>query len=427
MNQIALVVILAGGLSGRPVDLSGWMSMALAGSGEIIQADAGLEQADAAYSIARSSLLPRLVFSASAGHSWSSMEVEPAGHVDTESDHYTAGLTLSQEILGSGGSSWLSLRSASLGREKSDLQRRAAVLSLERSVAAAYYGAVGAVELVAASEAALERSNALLDRMEMLYELGAARELELLEARMRESADRLALLRNEQALTQSITELRRTAGVSGDTTMTVDTSAVLSPLTREAILALPTDYSENPSLRAADLALEESTLDLRAARRSYWPSLVASASWSWSDDEFEPEDAHLNDTWNVGVSLTWSIFDGWLREGRIQSAGAGRLAAEAVAGSAEGDIEAAVRAAWDELLASSDNLALAGMTLEYATRRMELSQLSYELGDLAVTDLLDAQADLSKAEADLVSARTACLVAEAGYWVLLGRSPRLGE
>ena len=47
MNQIALVVILAGGLSGRPVDLSGWMSMALAGSGEIIQADAGLEQADA--------------------------------------------------------------------------------------------------------------------------------------------------------------------------------------------------------------------------------------------------------------------------------------------------------------------------------------------------------------------------------------------
>ncbi|MGB4083452.1 MAG: TolC family protein, partial [Candidatus Fermentibacter daniensis] len=215
--------------------------------------------------------------------------------------------------------------------------------------------------------------------------------------------------------------------VSGDTTMTVDTSAVLSPLTREAILALPTDYSENPSLRAADLALEESTLDLRAARRSYWPSLVASASWSWSDDEFEPEDAHLNDTWNVGVSLTWSIFDGWLREGRIQSAGAGRLAAEAVAGSAEGDIEAAVRAAWDELLASSDNLALAGMTLEYATRRMELSQLSYELGDLAVTDLLDAQADLSEAEAKLVSARTACLVAEAGYWVLVGRSPRLGE
>ncbi len=249
MNQIALVAILAGGLSGRPVDLSGWVSLALEGSGEIMQAEAGLEQADAAYSIARSGLLPQLVFSASAGHSWSSVEVEPVGHVDTEADRYSAGLTLSQEILGSGGSSWLSLRSASLGREESDLQHRAAVLSLQRSVAAAYYGAVGAVELVGSSEAALERSAALLDRMEMLYELGAARELELLEARMQESADRLALLRNEQALTQSITELRRVAGVSGDTSITVDTAAVLPPLTREAILALPSDYSRHrPSI-----------------------------------------------------------------------------------------------------------------------------------------------------------------------------------
>lgn len=427
MNQIALVAILAGGLTGRPVDLSGWVSLALEGSGEIMQAEAGLEQADAAYSITRSSLLPQLVFSASAGHSWSTVEIEPAGHLDTDADRYSAGLTLSQEILGSGGSSWLSLRSASLGREESDLQHRAAVLSLQRSVAAAYYAAVGAVELVGSSEAALERSTALLRRMEMLYELGAARELELLEARMQESSDRLALLRNDQSLTQAITELRRIAGVSGDTSITVDTAAVLLPLTREAILALPSDYSENPSLRATDLSLEASNLDLRAARRSYWPSLGASASWNWNDDEFEPEDAHLNDTWNVGVSLTWSIFDGWLREGRIQSAGAGRLSAEAAARSAEDDVASAVQASWDELLASSDNLALAVMTLEYATRRMELSQLSYELGDLAVTDLLAAQADLSDAEAGLVSARTACLVAEAGYWVLLGRSPRLGE
>ncbi len=427
MNQIALVFVLAGAAFGRPVDLSGWVSTALGSSPEMVRAEAGLEQADAAYSTTRSVLLPQLTFNASAGHSWSSMQVEPYGSVETDAESYSAGLTLSQELLGSGGSDWLSLRSASLGREEAGYRNSETLLSLQQSIARAYYGAVEAMELVGASEASLERSSTLLRRMELLYDLGAARELELLQARMQESSDRLALLRNEQALSQSLTELRRAAGVSGDTTMTVDTSAVLRPLSRESILDLPSDFSLNPALRSALLARESAELDLRASRRQYWPSLGASASWNWSDDRFEPEDAHLNDTWIVRVSLSVPIFDGWLREGRIQSAGASLLSAEASARSAQDNTASAVQASFDALLASADNLALAEMSLEYATRRMELSQLSYELGDLGVTDLLEAQAALSEAEAGLVSARTASLVAEVDYWVLLGRSPRLGE
>ncbi len=427
MNPILIVLASAGALAGRPVDLAGWVSMALDGSGDVVRAEAAVEQAGAAYSGTRAALLPQLVFSASAGHSWSSTEIEPAGALETESDRFTAGLTLSQEILRSGGSSWLDLHSASLGREQAAYRLESAVLLLQRSVAAAYYETVGSLMLVQSSRAALERSGAILSRIEMLYELGAARELELLEARMQESSDRLALLRSEQSMTQSLTELRRVSGLSGDTTFTVDTAAVLTPLSREAILGLPSDYSDNPDLHTARLSLESSEIDLSSARRAYWPSLGASASWGWSDDEFEPGDAHMNDSWNVGLNLSWSIFDGWLRESRIQSASAGRLSSEADVRSAEDDVAASVRAAYDNLLASSDNLDLAEMTLEYARRRMDLSQLSYELGDMAVTDLLDAQAALSQAEAGLVTARTSCLVAEVDYWVLLGRSPRLGE
>lgn len=427
MNQLAQILLLAGIMSGRPVDLSGWVSVALENSPGLVVAQAGVEGAGATYSSVRSALLPQLSFNASAGHAWSSVEMEPYGVAETDAETYSANLTLSQELLGSGGATWLSVRASSLGREQAGLQYTEAVLSLQQAVARAYYGAVEAMELVGSAEASLSRSSTLLQRMELLYELGGARELELLEARMQESSDRLALLRNRQALTQSLTELRRAAGVSEDSSMTIDTSAVLRPLGRESILDLPDDYSENPGLQSAVLSEEKAGLDLSVSRRGYWPSLGASASWNWNDDRFEPGDAHLNDSWNVRASLSWSIFDGWLRESRVQSASASLLSAQASARSARDDISASVRAAHDALLSSVDGYELAELSLEYAGRRMDLSQLSYELGDLSVTDLLDAQAALSEAEAGLVTARVSCLVAEVDYRVLLGRSPRLGE
>lgn len=414
-------------LPGEPagLDLSDWIALAMENSPGLSVSEAGTERAEASWSAARASLLPQLSFSASAGHAWTSGSSFYPGGTDDET--YSAGLTLTQELLAAGGASWLSLEAAGHAREGASQEMRSAELQLQHDVAVAYYEAVEASGLLASARASLERSRAVLDRTRMLYDLGAARELELLQAGMQESGDRLAVLQREQALTLSLAELARAAGLEADGTLGIDTSAVLRPLGSQDIALLPMDWSGNPGLLSASSSVESARLELSSAERQWWPSLTAGGSWSWSDNRFDTGEIPENDSWSVRVTLSWSVFDGWLRESRVQSASAALLAARATLEETGNALAAAMERAIAALESSAANLELAELTLDYALRRMELSRMTYELGDMQIADLLDAQAALSEAEAGVVSARIACLEAEADYWLAAGMSPRTGE
>lgn len=420
-----ILAALAAAAGADVLDLSDWVSLAMENSPDLARSDASVMSASSGVSASRSSLLPSLTLSASAGHSWYSSPF--AGDVDEES--YGGGLTLSQEILASGGAGWMELSASRLELEAARMEREAALLELQLSVARAFYGVVEAMGLVESADASLERSGSQLERVRALYDLGAATRLELVQAQVSESRDRLAVAQRRQALDAAYTELYRAAGVSGTPRgeLLVDTSAVLRPLGAAEAEAIPVSVEDNPSLAAARLSAEGAATLLSARRRSYIPSLSASASWSWSDTRFEPGDIPDEDSWNVRLNITWQLFDGWLRESRIQAARAGELSAQAQARSTENSLAGSAENARETLLNSITSYELALMSLDYARRQLELSQMSYDLGSLGLIDLLDAQAALTEAEAAAVSARTDCLVAEAELWVLTGRSPRLGE
>ncbi len=301
-------------------------------------------------------------------------------------------------------------------------------LQLELDVAQAFYDVVGSMGLVSSAEAALERSSRQLERIQALYDLGAATSLELVQAQVGESGDRLSLARRQQGLRTSYASLYSAAGVgAGEDLPTVDTSAVLPPLTIEAARGLDLDLSANPSLRSADIRSESALKSLSSARRAYWPSLSASGSWSWNSEDLDIPDAPNEDSWNVRLSLSWPIFDGWMRESAISSASASVLSGQASKRSLENQLSASLSNSKDALVTSIESYDLASLSLDYSRRRLELSQMNYELGGLTLIDLLDAQAALAEAEAALVTARVDCLKAEAVLMVLAGRSPRLGE
>lgn len=420
-----ILAMLAFAVGADELDLSGWVSLAVGNSPELARADASVMSASSGVSASRSSLLPSLTLSASAGHSWYSSPF--AGDVDEET--YGGSVTLSQEILASGGASWMELSASRLDLDAARMDREAALLDLQLSVARAFYGVVEAMGLVESARASLARSGSQLDRVRALYDLGAATRLELVQSQVSESRDRLAVAQREQALNAAYTELYRVAGVSGVPRgeLLVDTSAVLRPLRAAEAEAIPVAVDGNPSLAAARLSADGAATAHSARRRAYLPSLSASASWSWSDTRFEPGDIPDEDSWNVRLNLTWQIFDGWLRESRIQAARAAELSAQAQARSAENSLTGSASNARETLLNSIASYELALMSLDYARKQLELSQMSYDLGSLGLIDLLDAQAALTEAEAAAISARAGCLVAEAELWVLTGRSPRLGE
>lgn len=427
MRYVAVALALSFCVSAEPVemDLSAWVALALDNAPGLLLQDAAVQQAAAGVSMSRSALLPSLIVGANAGHAWYSSPL--VGSVDEDS--YGASATLSQELLGSGGATWLELSAARRSRDAAMLEREAAVLDLELTIAESFYDVVGALGLVSAARASLDRSAGQLDRTVALHDLGAATSLELVQAQVGESRERLVLAQREQALEAAYASLYSAAGVSDRTPgeLLVDTAAVLPPLDIVSAGEIPVDVEGNQGLAASRLTAEGSEISLEAARRSYWPSLSASASWSWSGSEFEPGDIPGEDSWNVRLNLSWSVFDGWMRESRIQSARAASLSSEARVRSTENGLLAAASTARNTLLNSIRSYDLALLSLDYSNRQLELSTMSYELGAMSLLDLLDAQAALAEAEAAVVTARVECLKAEARLWVITGRSPRIGE
>jgi outer membrane protein TolC len=411
------------------LDLSGWVSLALSESPELMTAEADLTLATEGRRSARSLLLPTLSLSANGGRTWSTLTVPGSDPEDITTDSYSASLTLSQDILASGGSNWLELRAQGHAVAAAEEDYRAAVLDLELSVLESFYGVVEALELVRSAERALERSVRQLERVEALYDMGGATTLEYLQASVQESRDRLTTSQRRQLLRTAYYDLYDAAGISpsGEVRYLVDIDAVLTPISMRTAGELDLDLSRSASLVSARERLEQSELSWSADRRSYWPSLSVSGSYSWSDDELEFADWQDEDSWNVMVSLRWTIFDGWLRESRIGSSRASYLRSRAGVESLESSLEASAVSLRESLMGSIESYELAQLSLELAGETYELSARSYELGATSLLDLLDSQASLADAEAAEISALTDCLIAEARLLTLLGRHARLGE
>ncbi len=409
-----------------PLDLSGWVRVAMENSPSISISSADLMSSSASLTSSESFLWPRLSFSSSAGHSWSSIPDMSGGYTDTDNASWSMSASISQEILASGGSSWLRLSGSRHSLVASEFDMDQARLDLTMDVIEAYYGVIENVQLLISQRRALDRSTEQLRRTEALYEIGGATNLELIQAEVQQSTDNLTLLRREQAVSNSYTTLFQTAGVIG-AEYTVNTNAVLQPVSIPTAMNYSLDMSANNTIASS---LERTTAveyNYEANKRSYWPSLNAGGSWNWSNDELDFEDFSNRDSWQASLTLSWTLFDGFNRESSIQSSRASVLRQQASHEALTNSIKSLILIYHNNLISSIRSWELSLEVLNQSNEKLRLSMMSYDLGSIPLLDLLDAQSNVTQAEASVESSRTSCLIAEARLLVLLGRVPRIGE
>ena len=413
----------------RELDLAGWVALAFGNSPAISSADASLLSSQASLTNSKSFLWPSLTLSAAASRIWSTVSLPGGSIEDVEANSYSTSLSLSQELLQSGGQNWLYLEASELSLLAAEADHKGEVLNVTMDVVSAYYSVLEAVELRKAAEAAHERSQSQLERTEALYEIGASTTLQLLQVQVQESGDRLTVSRREQSLFSAYSSLFNAAGVDQNIeNLQINPDAVVEPLPLESVHRIPLDFTENPNLVSASFRARASELQSTAAGRAYWPSLRASAGWSWNDNTLNDVDRMFdNDGFNAGVNLSWNVFDGFLRESRIKSARASSLVSQASLETLENSVSSSIESLSNSLKIDIQYYSDSQLMLDQAQEQYRLSLMSYEMGALPLMDLLSAQSDLSQAEANLVSARVAALTSEASLMIQLGRMPRVGE
>ncbi len=184
----------------------------------------------------------------------------------------------------------------------------------------------------------------------------------------------------------------------------VDAVAPVPPLPEPGVLEerIASVDANRFDLRAFSLRLENADANVSLRRSDYLPTLGVAGTYrlDGQDGVFSPD----NRSWNVGVGLTWNLFDGLTREAEVGKASAERETAREYYRGAEDTAAFEVTRAFLAVEEASRRVEIARAAVAAAEEGTRLVRARYENQLARIIDLLDAQTAQNAARAGLVRA-----------------------
>lgn len=410
LRVLAAVLALAPGAArgGERLDLSvdGAVRLALARSETVLSAREGVRGSEGGIAVARSAFLPTLTAQALYTRSYleETGSLDPtmaalglALDADEESDYYQAGLTLQQPLY-TGGRATGALAIAREGRAAARELVRLAELQTIRDVRRAYDRVLLARQFAAVAEEAHALARERLKVVEARVAAGAANEFERLRASVQvanRDAERVAA-ENGAQVAEAV--LLRALSLPQDTEVRLADALDAPDADAEAPLlaeAFARAQRFRPELAQLDRRIAMQRVQARLVRAEKRPTVAGTAAFGGhaSDDPFE--DDHWADTWSLGVSVAWPLFDGFRARGRSieEDAALRRILLDRSA--VERGIELEVRRALVELENAKRAVAAGRQTEGQAREGLRLAEVALAQGAAREIDVSDARTELA--------------------------------
>ena len=396
----------------RHLTLSAAIEQALKNQPTMRQARAQTSAAEGRVQQARSGYLPQVTgtasylrttanFAPTPGASPSnSLNAQPSPGLATY-NYFNFGVTATQLIydFGQTNGRWGAAESAV---ESSVATEKSTRLQTVMNVQSAFYQAWAQHALIGVAEETLNDQNRHLNQIEVSVKVGVRPDIDLAQARANVANARLQLINTQNAYEVAKDQLNAAMGRLSDTNYEVadeEAPAVegedgpIEPLVSRAI-------DSRPDVAALDRQHESQIKTIRSLRGAYGPNLVATSSGTEKGTQLN----NLVPNWNVGVILTWPIFQGGLTNGQVREAEANLEVVDSQLASLRIQIRTqvdqarlAVRAAKASIGASDDALSSARLQLKLAEGR-------YAAGVGSIIELADAQVAYTNARAQVVQA-----------------------
>ena len=358
-------------------------------------------------------VLPSL--SGDMGYSWSKSPVSERAifnpytfKIDTvlgggTASSWSARLGFSQKLF-DGLANYYSIRGAQQSLTGYEQQYRSVELSLILQVKAKYYAVLRAAGLLEVEKGAVSRAEKDLETIQSMYDLGSKSQSDLLKAKVRRGTEKVALITRQNEYDVAVAALNNILNRDVSTPVELAEATAVPDLGLDFDQALNEAKEKSPQMLAAraDWAAKRSSLGI--ARAAYFPDL----SWSGGRNYSAPERRNLfngdNGRWGLGVSLSYTIFDGFLKKSNYSRAKVAAKASGEALTQQENNVALAVRQAYLGWQLAHDKMGLADETEKSAQEDFNLAQEKYNLGAGTILELLDAQVSLTRAQTDVVNA-----------------------
>ncbi len=283
----------------------------------------------------------------------------------------------------------------------SELQVAASVESARREVLFAvvqlYYGCAGLRQTVEIQRRLLENNLAHEKEAKVQVDSTAAPAISLIRAQIDRTKAEQDLARAQAAYASAKlalgTLIARLSDFDVEPPPEPDAETNLEALEAQAL-------SARPDLEAARLAREVAARNRSAVWYSYAPSVAATATYQAANVKGF---TNSYDSWALGVGLSWTVWDGGLREIQLRENASKLVEADEAQRGAELKALEEVRREMLDLKSARANRAKAEETVRLARENMRLIGVAYRAGAATPVEVSDANTALAAAELALVA------------------------
>ena len=355
---------------------------------------------------AASGALPQLNANYSADRRKTSASARTGAPIDGNQDanrsrkfsFYSTGVTLSQ-ILFDFGKSLDGIRAARATERSLEADQATARETVLFNVKQSYFNLLTAKRLLGVAEENVRQNQKHVDLAEGRLEVGVATRFDVTQSQVQLANAELSRVTAKNNVSVAIETLRNALGLDGPLDFDVVDTLDVHGLTIDEPKALDLAYEHRPELESQRQQQEALNRQISAIRKDYLPDLTGDASYTRSGQDYP-----LQESWNVGASLNWSLFNGGLTTAQIGEARANLSRLKFQEQGLRQEIALQVRQAVLNIGQALESIRVSDKGLDQARENLELAEGRYATGVGNIIELTDAQAALTTAEGNNVQA-----------------------
>jgi len=294
------------------------------------------------------------------------------------------------------------------------------------TVARAYLTTLFAQRSLELIQAEKDRFSRIHQLIESRYNRELTTEFDFLQAQVRLEQYKLTVL--EAANNSEIARLNLARLLN----IPVDQIVRLGENIGDALFGLPDLFDESDILRRredlnqARIATDMASLARKIKKSACFPSISLFGAYDLRNG-YQPDVGKVEQNYSVGVNLNWLLFDGFARRAEISRQAHIEKASEYITDDLISVIPFQVKSSQLTMANSKSRIDVGNKAYELANKAMTIAQTRFDLGDITMIELLEAENQLSESELGLLKLRYQYNLAQLDMKAACSYYPEIGS
>ncbi len=270
----------------------------------------------------------------------------------------------------------------------------------------------------------LQQMDSHLKDTRNFYEQGLVSNNDLLKLEVLYSNTQLMLIEAENNLKIARIAFNKSLGIDLDTqTKVAATKKTLNFVNYDLSQILSEALNNRQELKSLAYKVEAGKEGITAAQSSLFPSVYLTGNYYYSNPNprFLPAKDEFNYNWDVGVTLSWDVWNWGLTSSQISQAEQTKIQLETNYDQLKENIQVEVHSNYLNLLKTEEKVKVNKIALEQAEENYRITAEKYNLQLASSTDLIDAETLKLQAETNLKTAEVDYQIAKVRLEKSLGR------